>query len=514
MLGSLVAMPKPTFDPDNSQTSSLTLAGMSLSLQHCVAVLIINQRDKHHPTGVSFNKARTFKLKSMKNPRTKVGPALSTPPLKVHRADIRRSLELEDHAAAGDSCDGFPLQTRDSSRRHTVASPDGGSLNWSASNASNARHELNPHMTAETNAPLVGHSSMDHVGFHTGQGIGASHLDFEELAFPREIPMNDLVYDVTAGIACSQVTKHRSRVPSTAGSCGELNPMLQSDDDGHYDVLRTIQRIAEGRMSSGGLSTSMKLYIAGILERKRIEETAYEMSDSSKGARSTNVQALIDRIISQEDALFLDNSALAGQDHEQLLNGHTLVSNEHNSLRMSSGSIEGIFAVALGRKFAAPHEGKLVTESCDGDIPILLQPTLSSSDRNKHEHLYPIDVESCLRIMPGVADLSRTSSSILGETEDSWGFSFDGIGSSDGAQTLQNHNSTLSDLTQIVDRGIPTVGELSYLTNSGYGAFPSARIALSSVAGRHHDFPAVLSVQGPVLSHDMRDQDRYLGIRH
>jgi hypothetical protein len=467
---------------------------MSRCLLHCRAILTITSRDKHHPTGVSFNKARVFKLKSMKNPKTKVGPALAVSPLEVHKVDMRRSPKLEDHGAVNDSYSDIPLQARDSHRRHTASALNEGSLDWSAQHTSDAQYGQDPHVAAQKSATFVNDSIMDHVELHTGQVTEASHLNFEELAFPSEIAMNDLVYDLSDDAACPQPIERRSMPPFTIDSCQESNSMLHPDDGGHYDILRTIQRIAEGRTSSGVLPTSMKLYIAGILESKRIGEAAPMISDSSNRTCNRNAQAQVDRVIVRDDALYLGDCTVAkGHEAMQLLGESVLDSTHHKCAPMSDELTESIFAVALGRSFATAYEGKLVTDSGDGDFPTLPQSTLGSGNRGDREHLCPIDVESYLRMMPGMTDLPRPSSSMFDETQNSWGFPLGGIAFGDAAQSLQTHDPALSDFAQMASRGIPTVGELSYLSNSG--AVTGASVAPHSVASRHDIVPAVFSLQ-------------------
>jgi hypothetical protein len=432
----------------------------------------------------------------MKNPKTKAGPALAVSPLKVDKDDMRRSLELEDHGAVNDSYDDIPLQALGSHRRHTAAAPIEGSLNWSVQHTGDARHEQDLYMTAEQSATFVNDPSMDHVELHTGQVTEASHLNFEELAFPSEIAVNDLVYDLSDGTACPQAMERRSMLPSTIDSCQESNHMLHPDDDGHYDILRTIQRIAEGRTWSGGLPTSMKLYIAGILENNRIGKAAFMMSDSGNRTCNKNDQAPVDCVTVRDDALYPDDCAVAkGDEAMQLLGGSVLDSSHHSRAPMSDELTESIFAVALGRSFATAHEGKLVTDRSDGDFPTLPRSTLCSSDRGNREHLCPIDVESYLRMMPGMTELPIAASSMFDETQNSWGFPVGGIAFGDAAQSLQTHDPILSDFARMASRGIPTVGELSYLSNSG--ALAGTSIAPQSVASRHDTFPGLFSLQDP-----------------
>jgi hypothetical protein len=501
MLGSLVDMPKHMSDLGNFLISSLTPAGMSLFFLHRSAVLIITSRDKHHPTGVSFNKARRFKLKSMKNPRTKAGPALAVPSIKAHKEDVQHSAEVEDYGALSDCYDRHPLQAHSSHRAHAVAAPDEGLPNGSAQSVPNTLNESDLPIAAGTSGTLINDASMGRRRLHTGQSMVAVPLNFKELAFPREINSSDLVYDVNDGTTYSQGMEQRSVIPSTVDPREQSNLMLQSGEHGNYDILRVIQRIAEGRMSSGGLPASMKLYVAGMLESSRADGTLPSMNESSNETRSRNTHAQINRVTICEDDLILDDRAMAeDRRNPQQHSEGTLGFNHHFDLPASTELTESVFAVALGRSFATAHEGKLVTDSHGGDLPTLPHSTLRISERNDYEHLYPVGVESCLRIMPGMADLPSSSSSMFDAAQNGWSFPLNGLAYEFQAQSLPSHDSTFSDLSQMVNRGIPTVGDLSYLFKSGCGAHASASNDSHDVARRHNDVQASLSLQDTALS--------------
>lgn len=444
---------------------------------HERTILIIVQRDNRHPTGVSFNKARKFKLKNIKNPRTKVGIGRSDF-LQQPADNTRHSLEFEGHEADDRSYNKSTMQARGANRQIAVATSK------ERNSARYTTRKLEPHGVQDTDEveELDSADLTESRGNHAQLGIDCKGQR-RTVSF-REIARSDSIYD--------DVTRTTGYPRSYANG----NALLQSADAGCLDPLRAMQRIAEGRVTSEGLPIAMRNYITDLIEKKRFFETASGEEHLSGGYGDGDIQALIDNIALQEgpvppgvDSLIENLGKTSGIDAD----GDCQSDTEESS--------EDIFAVALGRKFAVAHHGQLDADSQVIVDPASHQSALVPSDNSSHGRQRPHNVEAYLRSMPGMTNTPMSPPSIMLGADSSWSFQLDDVYTSLETQNDPSHDSSLADLARLMNHGVPTPGELQYLSSDRHGRFGGTTSGYHSLASRCDDLATSFAFQGSAMAY-------------
>jgi hypothetical protein len=344
--------------------------------------------------------------------------------------------------------------------------------------------ELEPHGVQETDeVEEIDSSDLTGPSLNHAQ-LGVDCKGRRRTVSFREIAMDDSIYDdVTRSTGCPQLY-------------GNGSVLSQSADSGCHDPIRAMQRIAEGRMTLQSLPIAMRYYIADLIEKKRLSETASGKEHSGGGYGDGDMQAMIDNIARQNGQIS------PGIDKPTESPGKMSKINGDGDYQSDlEESAEDSFAVALGRKFAVAHHGQLdVNRGVIAD-PAPDQPALGPSDNSSHGRQRPHNVEAYLRLMPGMTNASMSPHPIMLDANSSWGFQLDDVYTSMETQNGPSHDSYLADLARLVNRGVPTPGEMQHLSsycNRWFGGTTSEHYSLGS---RYEDCATSFAPQGSAMAY-------------
>jgi hypothetical protein len=298
-----------------------------------------------------------------------------------------------------------------------------------------------------------------------------------------EISVDGSIYDdVTRSTRCPQLYENG-------------NILSQSADAGCHDPLRAMQRIAEGRVTLECLPIAMRYYIRDLFEKSRSFEAASGEENLDHGYSDGEIQSLIDNIALREGFLPPGMDSLT----ESLDKTHRI--NTHGDYQSDLEEYsEDIFAVNLGRKFAVAHHGQLDTNRGLIVDPTLHHPALSPSDNSSHRRQKPHNAEACLRLMPGMKNTPMGPPSIMLDADSSWSFQLDDVDTSMGTQNGPSHDSSLADLARSVSHGVPTPGEMQYMSSYCDRWLGGITPEHHSLVSRHDDFATSFAFQGSAMA--------------